>query len=301
MLTFFATAKPFRDHTAIIQRNALQSWKILHPDIEIILFGDDEGAAELCAELSLRHEPFVERDEFGAKRLDFLFARAQQIARHDLLCYINCDIILLPEFCRALERVHALHSRFLMVGRRWDTDVLAPIDFHEHGVEDRLRRLAWQKGLQRPPTAIDYFVFPRGLYTQIPPLVIGRIWWDHWLAWKARQLRTDVVDVSACVTAIHQNHDYGYHPAGAAGVWNDQQALRNYALAGGRWHLYTIADATHMLARDEGERRNWLRFWAPWWRFLRPKLVPVWFAILDLTRPVRHVLGVRRSKVTPPA
>jgi hypothetical protein len=63
MLTFFTTAKPFRGHSATIQCNALQSWKLLHPDIEVILFGDEEGTAEVCAELGLRHEPHVERNE----------------------------------------------------------------------------------------------------------------------------------------------------------------------------------------------------------------------------------------------
>ena len=48
MLTLFTTAKPFRGHIDVIQRNALRSWKSLHPDIEIPLFGDDAGAAE-CA------------------------------------------------------------------------------------------------------------------------------------------------------------------------------------------------------------------------------------------------------------
>jgi len=65
MLTIFTTAKPFRGHSGIIQRNALQSWKALQPDIEIILFGDDEGAAEAAEEFGLRHEEQVERNEWG--------------------------------------------------------------------------------------------------------------------------------------------------------------------------------------------------------------------------------------------
>jgi hypothetical protein len=77
--------------------------------------------------------------------------------------------------------------------------------------------------------------------------VIGRIWWDHWLVWKARQQGAAVVEASEQVTAVHQNHNYGYHPAGARGVWTDEQAAENYRLAGGRWHLYTINDATHIL------------------------------------------------------
>lgn len=296
MISFFTTAKPFSGHSGIIQRNALQSWKRLHPDVEVILFGDDPGAAEVAAELGLRHHPEVQCNEYGTKRLDFIFARAQEIARHDLLCYINCDIILLQDFARALARVHAAHPSFLMVGRRWDTDIDHSVDLHEQGVDGCLQQLALQKGVLRTPDAVDYFAFPRGLYKDVPELVVGRIWWDHWLVWKARQLRADVVDVSKQVTAIHQNHGYAYHPAGAKGVWQDEQALRNYKLAGGRWHLYTIADATHIL--DAGtERRNAKRFFAPYWRVLRPKLIPAWFALLGLTRPVRHFLGLRPSKV----
>src|SRR5258708_34484077 len=102
MLTTFATAKPFRGHIGIIQRNALQSWKALHPGIEIILFGADEGAAEAAKEFGLRHEPHVERNEWGSKRLDYLFARGQAVARAQMLCYNSCDIILSQCFRRAL-------------------------------------------------------------------------------------------------------------------------------------------------------------------------------------------------------
>ncbi len=290
MLTLFATGKPFRDHSSVIQRNALRSWTQLHPDIEVILFGDDAGAAETCLELGLRHEPFVERNKFGTKRLDFMFARAQEIACRPLLCYINCDIILFPEFCRALERVQAAHGKFLMVGRRWDLDVVHPLNFHEPGATGHIRQLALQFGSQRGPDAIDYFAFRRGFYAEIPPLVVGRVWWDHWLVWKARQQRADIVDVSSQVIAIHQNHGYDYHPAGAIGVWNDQQALRNYELAGGKWHLYTIADATHIL-ESSGDRRSWGRFLVPYWRVLRPKIIPVWFGFLHVTRPMRKLLA----------
>src|SRR6202047_4451945 len=105
MLTLFTTGKAFTGRSGVIQRNALKSWTLLHPDVEVILFGDDAGAAETARELGLRHEPRVERNRFGSKRLDYLFARAQELARHEVLCYSNCDIILLTDFCGALERV----------------------------------------------------------------------------------------------------------------------------------------------------------------------------------------------------
>jgi len=276
----------------VIQRNALKSWTRLHEDVEVILFGDDAGAAEAARELGLRHEPKVERNRFGSKRLDHIFARAQEIARHELLCYCNCDIILLPEFCAALRRVRERHERFLMVGRRWDTDIAEPLNFADAEWERRTEALARERGEQQPGWSIDYFAFPRGLYAEMPTLVIGRVWWDHWLVWKAREQGADVVDASEVVTAIHQNHGYGYHAQGARGVWNDEQAAENYRLAGGRWHLETINDATHILG-VKGESANWKRLWAPYWRYARPKVAPAWFALLDLTRPARTALGLR--------
>jgi len=293
MLTFFATAKAFEGHSGMIQRNALTSWTLLHPDVEVILFGNDAGAPQIARELGLRHEPYVERNEFGSKRLDSMFRQAQAIARHDILCYINGDIVLLPEFIEALRRVRGKHQAFLMVGRRWDTDVTEPLAFSDPHWCERLRQVARERGVMQPGHTVDYFAFRRGLYREMPELVVGRVWWDHWLVWKAREQRAAVVDATQIAMCVHQNHGYSYHPEGVKGVRDDEQARRNFALAGGRKHLFTIDDATHVLRG--GERRNWGRLWAPTWRNVRPKVAPAWFRLLDVTRPVRQVLGLRRA------
>jgi hypothetical protein len=220
MLTFFTTAKPFRGHDGLIQQNALKSWKRLRPDIEVILFGDEEGAAEIAQQLGIRHEPQVERNESGAKQLDTMFERAREIERHQLLCYINCDIILMKDFCDALERVKAKHERFLMVGRRWDVEIRESCGFENTRWETQLRRRVLREGKQRTPDWIDYFVFARGLYgAEFPRLVVGRVFWDNWLVWKALDGRCPVVDVSNSVMAVHQNHDYSYHSQGKQGVF----------------------------------------------------------------------------------
>src|SRR5882672_3992373 len=123
MITFFTTAKPFQGHSDVIQRNALQSWKLLHPDVEVILFGDDDGAAEVCREFGFRHEPQVLRSELGTKRLDSIFRRAQETAKHETICYSNCDIIYTQDFLEAQRRLRSWRPNHLMVGRRWDTDI----------------------------------------------------------------------------------------------------------------------------------------------------------------------------------
>ena len=292
MLTLFTTAKAFTGHSEIIQRNALKSWTLLHPDVEIILFGDDAGAVEVSRELGLRHEPHVDRNEFGTKRIDYIFRRAQQIARHDVLCYSNCDMIYPRQFRAALESVQSSFPKFLMVGRRWDTNITAPLNFSRPDWDCDAVALAREQGIKQPGYSVDYFAFRRGLYAKMPEFVIGRVWWDHWLVWKARMDGAAVVDVSSIVTAIHQNHDYAYHPVGAKGVWTDEQAMRNWKNAGGRWHLFTIDDATHILDGG-GMRRNWRRVIAPYYRYFGPRLNPYWFRILSFTRPIRHFLGIK--------
>jgi len=320
MLTIFTTAKPFHGHTGVIQHNALQSWKALHPGIEVILFGDDPGAAETCLEFGLRHEPFVERNEFGTKRLDCLFARAQAIAQHEILCYINCDIILMQDFLRATERVRAMHREFLMVGRRWDTDIDAPLPFRERHLcsvprvqrdespdrqseeqgthwERDLRQLALTRGRRRTAEWIDYFAFSRGLYgPDMPPFVL-RVFWDNWLVWKALDSGKPVIDASRAVMAVHQNHDYSYHPQGKAGVWTGEEAGRNAQLAGGWRHFRTISDATELLS-PKRLKPNVFRYLSAAKRYIRQAgrflfynvWHPVWFALLNLTRPLRRSL-----------
>jgi hypothetical protein len=303
MLTLFTTAKPFRDHISIIQRNALKSWTLLHPDVEIIVFGDDPGSAEVCRELGLRHEPVIDRTEFGAIRVDAMFAKAQQLARHATLCYVNCDIILTDDFVRAVSQVQAARKEFLMIGRRWDTDIRAPLDFVTSAWAVLARQQALAARHQRDAWWIDYFVFSRGLYgAEVPPFAIGRTMWDDWLVWNIIHAQKPVIDASPVVIAIHQNHDYAHHPQGSLGVWKGDEAARNAKLAGGWHHLRTIADATEILTASglqphpQRHMRALSRALGASWRYLYFQLWnPVWFFFLDLTRPIRNALGLRSA------
>jgi hypothetical protein len=249
MLTFFTTAKPFTGHNGVIQRNALGSWKLLHPDVDVIVFGDEAGVAEVCAELGLQHEPRVERHESGMKYLDYMFNHAQRTARHSFLCYSNCDIILLPDFSKALAKARAWREKFLLVARRWDTDVEKPIDFARAEWAQELRQFALAKGRKQIPDFIDFFVFPRGFYDDVPSLVVGRSYWDHWLVWRALDAGLPVIDGSRFVVPVHQNHGYGYHPQGKQGTNEDMLALQNLVLAGGKQHQRSMHDATFALTR----------------------------------------------------
>jgi hypothetical protein len=294
MYTIFATPKPFQGHEAIIQKNAIASWLRLHRDCEVILFGDEPGAAAVAEQFGIRHVPEVLRSEFGTKRLDHIFARAQQIARHRLLCYANCDIVLPRAFGEALTRVASWSSEFLLIGKRWDTPLTEPIDFSSGDWEEKVRDIALRFGNQQLACAVDYFAFSRGLFADVPPFVVGRVYWDHWLVWKARSMKVPVVDASADILAIHQNHDFAYHPAGLKGLKTDVESKRNRSFAGGQLHLYTIEHATHELA--EGRIRSKSGSWhVPVTSLVRTYSTQLWYWLLKSTFTARHTLGLHRG------
>lgn len=261
-LTIFAIPKAFRGHVAVIQRNAIASWTRMNPRPEVILFGTDEGTDQVAKELGVQHVPNVQRNQWGTPLVNDLFAQAQQIGRSPYLCYVNADIILFDDFMAAVSRMTTWSQRFLMVGRRIDLDLTEPLDFDSENWAAQLKDSARTRGRLQIARNIDYFAFSRGLYPDpaMPPLAIGRFWWDNWLLWKAQSLQAPVVDATAVVTAIHQNHDYSHttYGPGKTEMMASDEAILNCRLTceqnpadfddGLSWrYIYTIDDATYKL------------------------------------------------------
>lgn len=295
MITIFSTTKAFTGHINVIQRNAIQSWQKLDPDVEIILVGDDAGAAEVCEQLGIRHIANVAKNRYGTKYLRSIYDQVHEMARHTMLCHVNCDIILKSDFIRA-ARAAGKQERFLLAGRRWDVDIRETVDFDRADWEQQLESMARAANRPRPAQWIDYFLFTKGLYYQkIPDFVIGRPGWDNWLLWYPLSLNVPLIDASHDVLAVHQNHDYGYHPDGEQGVWHGEEAQENYRLHQGKFA--TLANATHVLRNGTLKRNHMSKFvhLAGYARALRSRL---WFALLDATRGFRHKLGLR-SRIKP--
>lgn len=296
MITLFSTPKPFRGHIKIIQRNAISSWTRLQPRPDIILFGDDEGTADVANEFGARHVPEVACNEYGTPLVNDLFEKAQRLATADVLCYVNADIILMSDFTQAVAEVGRRKRRFLMVGQRWDVDVDVPLDF-ELDWEQRLRAHVSRHGQLHPSCGIDYFVFPLGIWGKIPPFAIGRTAWDNWLVYRARDRGAAVVDATRAVTAVHQNHDYTHIPDGIEGVRNGPEAQRNLDLAK-YLHVFTLDDATWLLigwglvpALTPWHLWRHLSVWLAYHPHLRSRLSAVSRLLWPLRRISRAIVG----------
>jgi hypothetical protein len=249
VLTVLSVPKPFVGRIGEIQRRALASWIALGQDVQVLVLGDEDGVGEAAREAGAEHLPDLALNEYGTPRLDSALAAAGAAARQPLRCFVNADIVLYDDLLVATQAVAGGADRFLIVGQSLDVDEPNGRD------EDRAH------GKRRGAAALDWFVFPGDLYADVPPFAIGRACFDNWLVWQARQYGI-VVDATADVVAAHQRHDYGHVAGGKSEAYYGAEAARNLELAGGKSHLYTLHDASHVLRggklhRNPGAPLRW--------------------------------------------
>lgn len=245
-ITLFSAPKPFTDpHIATIQRNAIKSWTLL-PGVDVLLLGKEEGLAEAAKELDARHLTGVARNRNGTPLISSMFQLARERSNSDLLCIINADMILMPDFLKAAKLVMKLKEQFVLLSQRWDMDITQPLDFSE-GWENRLRSFVLAQNDLHRPTGSDFFLFPKSCYTDIPGFAIGRAGWDNWMIYNARKENWPIIDCTPSVMIVHQNHDFSHLPGGRP-HYTHPETDENIRLAGGQAAVrYTILDATHRL------------------------------------------------------
>jgi hypothetical protein len=244
--TIFCVPRAWEGIYKIRQENAINSWLRLEPKPEIILCCDDEGVADAAQRFGCIHIPGIVRNAQGTPLISDIFAKCQRRANTDLMSYINSDIIVYQNWADALLRCAAkFPEQFLMVGRRYDVDILEPIDFAE-GWQDRVFEAVRERGRQHNIGAIDVFGFWRGLYDSIPPFAVGRSAWDNWLVVQAVYKRVPTVEAQG-ITLVHQDMPPKKRPP-KPGVKRDAEKQRN-------WDLY---NARPLSISGSGRHTTWI-------------------------------------------
>jgi hypothetical protein len=262
LVTLFSAPKPFTDpHIATIQRNAIKSWTLL-PDVEVLLIGDESGSAGVAKELGVTHLPDVKCSDNGTPLISSMFQLARENSHSNLLCIINADMLLMPDFVEAAKQAANLKDKFVLVSQRWDLDVTQPLDFSTSW-EDRLQSTVHAQGTLHRPAGSDFFLFSLSSYLDIPDFAIGRAGWDNWMIYQAHQENWPVIDCTPSIMIVHQNHDYRHLPGGKP-HYEHPETNENIRLAGGPAAVrYTILDATHRLKGGKLVRPVFtsMRFW----------------------------------------
>lgn len=294
-LTLLSTPKRFSGIFDIIQTNAITSWTRLTPRPEVILFGTDDGTEQICDRLGLTHVPEVARTAEGTPLLSDMWRLGQQIATTDVVCWSNADIIFTDALLDAARIVAERPRPALVVGRRVDLDITTPLDLDADRWQTDLARRAEADGERKPTNWIDYFLFPRGMFRDLPPFAIGRPGYDQWLIWQAGCLGADVIDATRFLLAVHQRHDYS-HAGGRRAVFRGAEAERNNSMVEDFRQFQSIAHARLLIdAHGVVQPARGLEY-----RIARPKRYVA--HALRFTRPLRQrLLGERATRRRSPA
>jgi hypothetical protein len=262
MITFLSSPKAFEGKALIDQTRAIRSWKSVHPDVEVILFGKASGAKELSEELGIVYYPEVDTSESGVPLFNAIVQMAQTRAKHDLQVYLNCVIILTPCFYSAMGPMP--WERFLVIGQRITVDKQVSIDVSNYEILIELNRLA-SIGKVRldSPNAIDYFMFPRGLWHSLPPVIIGRAFYDGALLAHCLRSNIPIVDATFASPVLHPEHEYQHVKGGMSEVWKGRDAKLNQRRNGIKHSSPSTSDAQWRIEADvitkNTGRQDWLR------------------------------------------
>ncbi len=255
--TILFCPKAFINEYKQMQRNAIISWKNLEPCPEIIMLGEEEGCKEVAAEFGLKHIPEIEVNQYGTPLIPSLFTEGQNLSSNAIIVYINSDIILFPAFVENIRQIlNHNPGDFLMIGERHDMDVYEVLN-PESTYKDitaqleELERRSQTDSRGHGKRGIDFFVFRRGMFTDIPPFALGRLVWDNWLCWDALQQQIPVIEAADEISALHQNHTYNYNGNNRQTIRNGEEAKQNLDLAFGRCRCRHIGNSQFVLKHNQ--------------------------------------------------
>lgn len=242
MITFLSSPKAFTGYTGKIQCRAIRSWLGIHPLVEVIIYGDGEGVAEACGEMYVRHVPEIPCTPSGIPYFNDIVEHARIHARNDVQCYLNCDIMMKEEMIKAIQVLE--FPRYLVIGQR--IDLAEEVDYDVTAGNWKLDVLKFAERGQahlHESTGMDYFIFPRGMWDGLRPLVIGRAGYDGALVAFCFRNKIPLINGTLAIPALHQFHDYGHVQGGRETVLMGRDAKNNILLHNIKHSVPDSADA----------------------------------------------------------
>jgi hypothetical protein len=222
---------------------------MLGDEVEVWLVGAEDGVEQVAKELGVGFIADVLRNDSGTPRIDSIFDRVRQSSQADLMCYVNADILLFPNFLEAAKKTHDVFDRFLMIGRRWDAPVNELLKI-KPGWQEEFLPGALKTGKMHRAAGSDYFIFPRNVFTDVPAFAVGRAGWDNWMIYQGRCEHMAIINATETITVVHQNHDFSHFTDGKIHRLQPE-SNENLKLAGGRFAMFTIYDANYQMTSGE--------------------------------------------------
>jgi len=187
MLTIATMVRPFEGEFLEIQRNCLLNWVELSDDV--ILVGDTEaGAADMAKDFECRLLP-CRRNAEGVKLVNDVIKVVMENAREEWILFTGAETRYTSKVGLAINgAIEAnLGDNVLIVGQRHDVLPGKPPSLRHGG-------------------CIEYFLFHGDPWGDLPEFAAGRPGYDNCLVWKAVDNGVPVIDATAVIRAMHQDH-----------------------------------------------------------------------------------------------
>lgn len=229
-LAIFTATKPFEGRTGEIQNRSLSNWRDVFLGADFVEF---EGPLVPFGEMVEAMERDTNANWLMYANADILFDKAQVWRLYD-------------SWMGDLPSV--LDGDFLLTGQR--------IDIQENGTR-RLHR----------PSGMDYFVFRRGMFHDLPRTLMGRAYCDNALVAYCLRRSIQVIDASFALRVEHQFHDYDHVAGGRKRVWKGEEAVSNKRENRLCDFGPNVLDTTHTLLPDGSvvpNIRKRPKCWAMW-------------------------------------
>tara|TARA_R110000744_G_scaffold85265_2_gene166652 strand:- start:7376 stop:8209 length:834 start_codon:yes stop_codon:yes gene_type:complete len=265
-ITFFTTCKPFNESNVVRQTNTLNNLANINTDKDVVLFSEESEiqAKEICDNNSIDFiTEFRKSQNTNIPYVDDLFSRVQDLYNSDFYCYINCDMILLDDFVESLTLIHSEvkprqeGKSIFVCGRRLDTEDFTDtyIDFSNKSSSDILE-MCPNRSLHSE-YGIDYFVFEKGMFLDMPNFLIARTVFDNSIVGHSC-VNPDIfeIDITHSTNVIHQDHEYGEMSNESPYVLYDRypdEFSANKGLASNHWPLFSINNCRNYLQVDQTE------------------------------------------------
>jgi hypothetical protein len=248
VITFLASPKPFIGLSKEHQYRAVKSWLSAGENVEVILYGESEGIDAAGQDLGVKVVKQINCAPSGVPYFDSIVSHATAHGRYEFQVYLNCDILLsgiLPAMCK-IE-----FAQFLLIGQRIDLAQDVSVNLDQKDWIQQLNCLEGEgKATLHSPTGIDYFAFRRGMWLDLPPIIIGRGGYDNAIIAYCMRNRIKIVDGTFVVTALHQYHDYDHISGGEKIVMHGSDAMQNINQAGGKRSSTMVSDSAYVLKKS---------------------------------------------------
>ena len=248
MFTIFTFPRPFKSPFNTPQLNAINSWKKIHKDVEIYLINDELNTAK---EFAIKNKIKCidgKFSKYGSPLLKDAIESINKVAKNDIILFINTDIIYIDGIKRTFDVVLNNFDKYFIVGRRVDYDVDYKISFNDKDYKKKLISM-YKNGAMHGLSGLDYWMFPKNTFNEIPNFVIGKPGYDNWLLAESKRKSISVIDASNSIRILHQNHYYPQKKLDSYKIEYDENIEKAGDLLGSLRNSDFIVDSSFLLKK----------------------------------------------------